>query len=150
MPAFWAFMPLGVKFLQSAEFLCQNGPPKVKNLKNCINWRCGLWCGLWNFFWPFQNIFVVHDYLRSPGFESKWYSQQRSTLLQILSNSVGSFQCISIDWKAKLGSAYSFMLKYYKITVWAKDRSLVWAEKQSLPLCCKYLVIVWVAFNAVV
>ena len=30
MSAFLAFMALGVKFLQSPEFLCQNGPHKPK------------------------------------------------------------------------------------------------------------------------
>ena len=30
--AFLAFMVLGVKFLQLAEFLCQNGPHKAKKL----------------------------------------------------------------------------------------------------------------------
>ena len=32
MSAFLAFMALGVKFLQSPEFLCQNGPHKAKKL----------------------------------------------------------------------------------------------------------------------
>ena len=29
------------------------------------------------------------------------------------------------DWKAKLESAYSFMLKYSKITVWMKMRHFI-------------------------
>ena len=32
MSAFLAFMALGVKFLQSPEFLCQNGPHKAKKI----------------------------------------------------------------------------------------------------------------------
>ena len=32
MSAFLAFMALGVKFLQSPEFLCQNSPHKAKKL----------------------------------------------------------------------------------------------------------------------
>ena len=32
MSALLAFMALGVKFLQSPEFLCQNGPHKAKKL----------------------------------------------------------------------------------------------------------------------
>ena len=36
MSAFLAFMALGVKFLQSPEFLCQKVPHKAKNYKISI------------------------------------------------------------------------------------------------------------------
>ena len=51
--AFLAFMVLGVKFLQLAEFLCQNGPHKAKKLQNFNKCSCGLVCGLWKKNWPF-------------------------------------------------------------------------------------------------
>ena len=53
MSAFLDFMALGVKFLWSAEFLCQNGPHKAETLKNFNKRSWGLGYGLWNLFLPF-------------------------------------------------------------------------------------------------
>ena len=54
---------LGVKFLQSPEFLCQYGPHKAKKLWNFNKRSCGLGYGHWKYFWPF---FIGPWYLRSP------------------------------------------------------------------------------------
>ena len=53
MLAFLAFMALRLRLLQSAEFLCQNGPHEAKKLQNFNKCSCGLVCGLWKIFWPF-------------------------------------------------------------------------------------------------
>ena len=60
MSAFLAFMALGVKFLQSPEFLCQNGPHKAKKWnKISMNWAVALAMAFEIFF----AFFIFHEVL---------------------------------------------------------------------------------------
>ena len=70
MLAFLAFMALRLKSLQSAEFLCQNGPHKAKKLQNFNKCSCGLVCGLWKKNLAFFIFLEVLD-----TYEVQWYTK---------------------------------------------------------------------------
>ena len=70
MLAFLAFMALRLKSLQSAEFLCQNGPHKAKKLQNFNKCSFGLVCGLWKKNLAFFIFLEVLD-----TYEVQWYTK---------------------------------------------------------------------------
>ena len=70
MLAFLAFMALRLKLLQSAEFLCRNGPHEAKKLQNFNKCSCGLVCGLWKKNLAFFIFLEVLD-----TYEVQWYTK---------------------------------------------------------------------------